>query len=637
MKKMQNIQKNKLLLGLEAWITALALTATLETPDPKHEGIDIAVYQYIYKILSQFGEWVADQGFLLTILTLGLFLIYQETWKRDGVKVRFSRLTALLLAVLYAGGKAFACADSLSAWYTPAFNLFKTGTLIVGFYFFYLALICLLYRFLHSYVSERKGKGRLVQVFMKHPWLAPWISILVMWLPHLLLRYPGAMSYDNYAQLVYYYGYETFTTAQPVFHTWLFGSFIRFGKWLGSENAGLFLFVVFQSLVMSAALAYSLYLMRKWKNPLWLRLLTLGIYGIAPYYAGYAAFPIKDYLYTAFFVLFVLEVLQLFTDRETLGKKRPHEFVWVSAVSLMILCRKNGLYVYLPVMLLLLAYGGWKHLRKKESRMWGWRVGLVLCLPLILSEGVERTIIKAYEVELDSPKEMFSLPFQQTARYVRDYGDEVTPEEKEAIGRVLNYDLLPEAYEALTADPVKTTYHAQGIGELADYFAVWFRQFLKHPVCYLEATWNQNYYLFAPNIDNIVYNKDCYAGEGNASSTDIGKEIKFEVPEPMRGLASIAVGWYTLLTRLPVIGILNNVAFYMIMMVCLLLFMLHDRVGKRLFVMLPLLMSFLFVILAPQIQNQPRYAFPIIYTIPAMTGFYLWMLRERESGNNSLG
>lgn len=91
---------------------------------------------------------------------------------------------------------------------------------------------------------------------------------------------------------------------------------------------------------------------------------------------------------------------------------------------------------------------------------------------------------------------MFSLPFQQTARYVRDYGTEVTEDEKQAIEKVLDYNSLAEIYSEVTADPVKTTYHAQNTKELMDYFTVWFRQFLKHPVCYIESFWNQNYYIF---------------------------------------------------------------------------------------------------------------------------------------------
>ena len=629
--------KSGTVLFMQAWITALAMTVSLETPDPKHEGIDIAIYEYLYKILSQFGEWVTDQGFLMTILTAGLFLLYRQIWKEEKERIRFSRGMALVLAVLFAGAKAFACADSLSAWYSPLFNLFKTGVLICGFYSLYSALIRLLYDVLHCRKDVVWQDGKVIRVYRRHPWLTPWCLIFLMWLPHLILRYPGAMSYDNYAELVYLWGYKTFTTAQPVFHTWLFGSFIRLGAWAGSANAGLFLFVVFQSLIMSAVLAGSLFFMKKWESPVWMRLLTAGIYCIAPYYAGYAAFPIKDYLYTAFFVLFVLEVMELFRGNGLdIFRRRPgYNVLWVMSVCLMILFRKNGLYVYLPVMLCMMAYDMLWAVRKKKGLVW--QMWIVLCLPVILSSSVEKGIITKYQVVQDSPKEMFSLPFQQTARYVRDYGEEITEEERDAIAAVLNYELLPEAYEELTADPVKSTYHAQGTKELLNYFSVWFRQFLKHPVCYLEATWNQNYYLFAPDIDNIVYNKDCYAGETIGDGTGFKEEIRFEVPERMQGLASIAVGWYTLLTRLPVIGMLNNVAFYVILMFCILLFMLHDRVGRRMFVMAPLLMSFLFVILAPQIQNQPRYAFPIIYAMPSVAGFYLWTIRGKQKNGSLAG
>lgn len=617
-------------LFAKAWITSLAMTVSLETPDPKEDGIDFFLYEYIYKILSQFGEWVADQGFLMTILTAGFFLLYQMTWKREREKIRFSRPISFALAVLYAGAKAFACADSLSAWHTPLFNLFKTGILICGFYFLYSALIYLLYDALHSSRDVKWKDGTLLRIYRKHPWFMPWCLIFLMWVPHLILRYPGAMSYDNYNELMYYWGYKTFTTAQPVFHTWLFGSFVRFGAWIGSANAGLFLFVVFQSLIMSVVLAGSLFLMKKWKSPVWLRLLAAGIYCIAPYYAGYAAFPIKDYLYTAFFVVFVLELMELFRrdGLETFGKEPWYDVLWAAAVCLMILFRKNGLYVYLPVMICMMVYSMVMFMRKKKRLIW--QMWLVLCLPVVLSSGVERAIIARYQVVQDSPKEMFSLPFQQTARYVRDHGDEVTAEERDAIAAVLNYDLLPEAYEELTADPVKSTYHAQDGKALVSYFSVWFRQFLKHPVCYLEATWNQNYYLFAPDVDNIVYNKDCYAGESIVAGNGLENEIQFEVPQWMHGLASIAVSWYSLLTRLPAAGLLNNVAFYVILMFCILLFMAHDRMGKRIFVMVPLLMSFLFVILAPQIQNQPRYAFPIIYAMPAVTGFYIYVIRRKK-------
>lgn len=620
-------RSRQMVLLIEAVLTALALTVTFYTPDPQNEGIDLAAYAYLYKLLTQFADWLTDKGFLLTVLTLGFYLLYRMVWSRKKERVRFGRILSAVLAILYTGGKAFQCADSLSALYSPIFNLFKTGILLCGFYFLYSALLHLLYVILHTHKDINPKSGLMLKWYRRHPFLCPWWSIFLLWIPHLIMRYPGAMSYDNYNQLAYYLGYEPFSTAQPVFHTWLFGTFIHLGSLVGSDNMGLFLFVLFQSLIMSAVLAYSLFLMRRWKTPVWLRALTMGIYCTAPYYAGYAAFPIKDFLYTACFLLLVLEVMEAVRGEEDFWRNGVHNLLWITSACFMILFRKNGLFIYLPLMLVCLFCGIIKEICRKGMN---WHMAVVLLAPLVLAAGTEGVISTRYHVIKDSPKEMLSLPFQQTARYVRDYGDEVTAEEREAISAVLDYEQLPDLYLEFSADPVKTTYHAQSTKELADYLKTWAVQFLKHPLCYLEATWNQNYYLFMPDIDHIVYNKDYHAGEEIFFGTQMEQEIRFHIPDKMQGLASIAVSLYTLLSRLPVIGMLNNVAFYVIGMFAVLLFMVHDRAGKRMVVMLPLLVSFLFLILGPQIYNQPRYAFPIIYSMPAVTGFYMWMEKGRK-------
>lgn len=256
------------------------------------------------------------------------------------------------------------------------------------------------------------------------------------------------MSYDNAREMSYYFGYDTFTTVQPVFHTVLFSSFIQFGLWIGSENTGLFLFVIFQAAVMAAILAYTLLQMKKWNVSRWLRVLTLGIYTTVPYYAGYVSFPIKDYLYTAFFVLLLL----LSFKWNELNRKE--QISWVLSGTLLILFRNNGKIIYLSIFIVMLI-----RLIKVKSK--GKYAIWTLILPLIFFALITMGITSAFHVEKDTSKEMLSLPFQQTARYVRDYGDEVTEEEKAAIGQVLDYAKIAKGYMELTSDPVKTTYHAK--------------------------------------------------------------------------------------------------------------------------------------------------------------------------------
>lgn len=606
-------------------MTALAVTMRLDVAEEAEAGITNSVYRGIYKIVEKISLDLADRGFALTVLTACICVVYYGFWRKRGAKpVRYSRLLSLFLAVMYTGGRGFSYNNTLGVLFTSGIRLMKTAVLVLGLYFLYLTVTNALYLLLCSDYDIKIKDSRFVRLYRRHPFGSVWAMIMGCWLFHILLRYPGTMSYDNWNQLAYYFGYYTYTTAQPVFHTWLFGSFIQIGLWMGSANAGLFLFVLFQSLIMSGVLARSLLLMRRWGTVVWLRFLAMAVYCIAPYYAGYASFPIKDFLYTAFFVLFVLYLMEWADEQEMFRVWNRRMAGWVAAVSAMMLCRNNGVYVYIPVALFLFL----RQLRKDGVK----KIlvpAICLLLPFGIAKGTVGAISYVYQVEKDSPKEMFSLPFQQTARYVRDYGDEVTDEEREAISKVLDYGALPERYLELTADPVKTTYHAQTADELFDYFKVWFGQFWKHPLCYVEATWNQNYYVFAPNIDNIVYNKDCDVGKEIVRDTGLLEQVRLEVPEWMHGICAVMVSYYSLLTRMPVLGMFNNVAFYIILLFVICTFMRKDKCKREWLVMLPLLLSFLIILAAPQIQNQPRYAFPIVYTMPAVTAFYKWR-RARE-------
>ena len=626
-----NVPEKKIGAVLFSMFTAFALTTSMQVDEAAEAGITIGLYQQIYKLIEIIGLGMKEKGFLLSTLMILFLFLYWYIWiEKKMVAIRYSKGLSLFLAVMYVAGMGFAYGDSLSVLYSSSIRLLRAIVAVLGFYALYLTAVNVLYNFLRSDWDVKTPENKVLSWYHHRPFLFSWVVIMGIWMMHLILRYPGTMSYDNARELSYYFGYDTFTTAQPVFHTVLFGFFIQIGLWFGSENLGLFLFVIFQSLVMSGVLAYSLTLMKRMGTPRWLRLLTMGIYTFAPYYAGYASFPIKDYLYTAFFVLLLLYTMEWFLTGNSFFQAKGKLTGWIVAGSLMILLRNNGIYIYVPLAVLIAAVE-WKHAVKDKEitgRRYIGKVLVVVLLPLLISGMANSLITVCWNVQKDTPKEMLSLPFQQTARYVRDYGDEVTQEEREAIDAVLDYDKLPSAYMELTADPVKTTYHAESTEELISYFKVWFAQFLKHPLCYVEATWNQNYYVFAPNIDNIVYNKDCTVAYEIMNEMGMQEQIEFKVPEKMHGICTIMVSYYSLLTRMPVIGLLNNVAFYIILLFVITFFFLKEKQRKALWMLMPLWLTFLIIIASPQIQNQPRYAFPIIYSMPIVVAFFVNSKKE---------
>lgn len=628
-----SVMKKGILL-LSALITSLAVTMNMEVMIAAEEGIVNSLYQNIYKLIEIINQSMADRRLLVTVLSIGLYLLYKKIWIEKNIEtIKYSKGLSLFLSVMHTGGKAFEYGNSLSILYTSSIRMMKAFILIIGFYVFYLAIINYIYFLLHTNRDIELKENRIRRLYRKHSWLIAWIGIMLVFIFHILLRYPGVMGYDNWDELGYYFGYDTYTTAQPVFHTWILGTFVKFGIFLGSANLGLFLLVMFQALIMSAVLSYSLFLMKKWGVFLWIRILAMGIYCITPYYVGYVSFPVKDYLYTAFFLLFILSIMELIILKQSYWENCCLKSIWVISSCFMILFRKNGMYIYVPVICLLLIKLV-KNCINKESEKVHWKkvrtVIICLILPLALAKGISGFIEYYYHVEQDSPKEMFSLPFQQTARYVRDYGTEVTEDEKQAIEKVLDYNSLAEIYSEVTADPVKTTYHAQNTKELMGYFTVWFRQFLKHPVCYIESFWNQNYYIFSLDTDNIVYNKNCHVGEEIKMESGLLDVVYFEIPEWMHGIDSVMVSYYSLMTRFPIIGMFSNVAFYIILMIVIIVYMLHDKCKWELLVMFPLLLSFFTVLLAPQIMNQPRYAFPIIYAMPTAVAFYCYTIKIKE-------
>ena len=89
-------------------------------------------------------------------------------------------------------------------------------------------------------------------------------------------------------------------------------------------------------------------------------------------------------------------------------------------------------------------------------------------------------------------QEMLSIPFQQTARYVKYYGNDVSTEEEKVIRKVLDYDTIGKNYDPDLSDPVKNTYK-QKDEYLKDYFNIWFEMLKKHPTAYIQATLNGTY------------------------------------------------------------------------------------------------------------------------------------------------
>lgn len=120
----------------------------------------------------------------------------------------------------------------------------------------------------------------------RHPFLYPFLTIFVCWLPHIVVSYPCYGVYGTWSALGQVYGISKFTGHLPPVYTLLVGYTVKLAEHFGNCNIGLFSFVVFQTVVFAVILAYMIYALRiELKSPEWL--LTLIIVGavFVPYYS----------------------------------------------------------------------------------------------------------------------------------------------------------------------------------------------------------------------------------------------------------------------------------------------------------------------------------------------------------------
>ncbi len=84
-------------------------------------------------------------------------------------------------------------------------------------------------------------------------------------------------------------------------------------------------------------------------------------------------------------------------------------------------------------------------------------------------------------------QEMFSIPFQQTARYVKNHPTDISAKEKEVINKVLVFDDLAKKYNPTSADPVKRYSQRGSKKDYLFYLTVWAAQGVRHPSTYVDA------------------------------------------------------------------------------------------------------------------------------------------------------
>lgn len=444
------------------------------------------------------------------------------------------------------------------------------------------------------------------------------IFILLCWLIYLIAFYPGILSPDPSYQILQYFGIDNkysyysilidksviLTNHHPVIHTLLLGSCIKIGiKLFNSFNIGLFIYTLIQTFILAATLSYTIKFMKEINVNEKYRKLCLFIYALVPVFPLYALSPVKDVIFGCLIILYVISLYKFIKNKCSMNVKDIVREIIL--IILIMLFRNNGFHV------VLLSFPFLFLTSKKNLK----KYLLIFLVVISFYFSYNKVILPHFKITNGSIREMLSVPFQQTARYVKEHKNEVTKSEKKAIDKILDYDTIDKRYNPKLADPVKNKFNRYYTNnDLKNYFKVWFLELKKHPITYIEATINNTYGYFYPVETNwyvyIIPKKIV---------NDFGFDYSFNSLYILRYvLSAIAL----VFPYIPFIGLFVNIGFNTWILLFMLSYLLYKKNYKSIIYILPSLILLLVCFVSPA-NTYFRYALPNIFLMPTLFSMFI--------------
>ena len=454
---------------LSFWVL-LSLRAHFEV------GTGLETGSFLAGNLSKFANQFYYDGLADAFVFAAIYMLVSFAAKRHR-RDPWVLLLAFLFAAFYLISSVCRDAGDFSFFFANAYQAFLTLFLLIGYTLLFVSGLSLIY-----YLMERQPKDG--ERPLRRPLLTGALIIFACWLPWLIMNYPCSFNPDSEYQIEQWLGIYPWTAHHPPFSTAIMGLCVSLGSAVWNRNFGCFLYVLLQSVSGAFVFSYVLTVLRRMgiSRRVWIVLLLF--YAATPFWACFAQWFEKDFLYTQAFTLCLAFVLPVLEKRRCETK----DALRIGAAALIaILLRKTGAYELSPALLLVVVW-----LRKSDRT----RMLAAALAAVVLSGCVNNVLYPALKIEKASIAEALNIPFLQTARYVNQFPDEVTKEEHDAIDAVLVYDEL-DKYDPEVSDPIKTNYRMDS-GALPEYFKVWLQMFFKHPVCYFEAAFMLSYGYFAP-------------------------------------------------------------------------------------------------------------------------------------------
>lgn len=577
--------------------------------------------------------------------------IYKYIHETDSRRRPFVVIPAAFFSLFMVLGYSYSETNSWSLVFgSGSVQLIKSCVKFVIFFaLFYYGICFLYYKFNEISFAESSDKtveeipikklfNKYINLISHYPLKTSFLTLSIIYIPYIIISYPAIIMPDTINQIVQTYpelGYVApsyleghllsdqiyLNTHHSIVHTLLMRAFIQIGaSFFHSFNVGVFLFALLQFFFLIIAVSYGVkILVEKTAFPDKYVPLIILYYIIAPRIQNYMFVLSKDIIYAAFMLYAILSLYLMITKPE----RRYYILFAVSGLGL-ILFRNEARYILiigLPVLALLC-----QRLRKFFLK---YMIGVIGFSILFF-----HVLLPLCRVTPGSVREMLSIPFQQTARYVKEYAADVTDEEREAIDAVLPYDNLADSYYPNLSDFVKDTFKEDSTkADLFRYFRVWFLMFLKHPDSYIQATINNYYYFFYPG-PILFYEYYYHASEDymvllNRVLEPVGSN--FHYPQIWHNAREKYEDFREIFTYIPPIVLLMYSPTYTWTLILLLLYGIYKKMPQAISLLIIPVLVLCMCLVSPCNGFYFRYLYPIVFVLPFIIPLYFCMKNITQS------
>ncbi|HIU69204.1 MAG TPA: hypothetical protein IAD23_04525 [Candidatus Scubalenecus merdavium] len=619
--------------GIKAFLLAILSSFALvvengahKIPENVEKTLSGQLSRYIWKLQAAFES---PSYYVLFFVILAffafLYLIPKVNKKNIPWGVPFSCIAALFLLLC----DSYYQTDSWDKVFGSWEALITSGIKGIGI----AVLVFFVYDVINRINIEKVEKVQSTSTFKTFAVLTA--IMFACWIPYMVIMAPGCMNPDardqfgqmlNNPDMCWSVGTvareesdSLLTNHHPVFHTVLLGCFLKLGEWMGSYFAGITIYSVLQCLVLAGTLVFSVLKLREYGMSKRLSNIVYAFFVLCPLFPLWGMTILKDTPFMIALLIMTILFYEAFKAPECFTAKK---YVALALVSfLLMLLRNNGFYMLLVLVPFVII-----HFRKDKKFLV--KIMATMLIPLLVFKvGYSSIFFSAMGINEGSPREMLSVPFQQTARYITEYADEVTPEEEKSIttilgGGKLSLEDIAERYTPDRADSIKGNYNKYATtSDLVNYFKTWAAQLVKHPGVYIEAFLNLNYswFSFDSNHDIIYYN--------GVSDQLIPQYVEgLDNPQSLAGERSIVSQTIKLLDKIPVISSIFELSTYTWIYVVLFLAMLMRKKHRELLACLPIFINMVICFIGPVAYM--RYSIPLVICLPIV--FFITFSKKRN-------